>query len=604
MLEPSKEELFPLHPEAEEHALFPSLEELTALLPQYHFQSVIGTGGMGAVYLAREILLERLVAIKVLPVSVAANPEDACRFNNEARAMARLSHPNITAVFDYGQTTAGHLYLAMEYIEGTDLHWRTVAGEITPERARDVIIQLCDALQYAHDHGVIHRDIKPANILITPAWQVKVVDFGLARDLTMAARADESEYGTPDYTAPERFIIDAPSDHRADIYSLGVVIHEILTGQTPLAAGGIAEHGLPAGFAKVLSKCLMHEPAHRFQKASDVRAALLATKAAAQKKPVSSTFSTPAKADPRHRSTPPRPGPPSGVTIPSIHPAWRSGLVLAIAGVFSLAVVVWFVWSSAQPKPPPAAASSSSKKTKPPEKSPPAVIVKKANSPSPTQPPRKEDFDEMPANKAASPTVNPESSNMNKAIPTALVLAASASSVFGVDYKSQIMPIFKEKCYSCHSVEAGKEKGKVSLDTEEKLKASIGPGQHIIPGEPEKSTMLTLCKLPDNDEEVMPPKGKNRLTPAEITLLESWIKEGANIAGGDAAPMAATTPAPAAAAPTSWTSNDGKTIEATFVALAGDQITLRMTGSGMEYTFPLSRLSAESQAQAKAAGGQ
>lgn len=253
----------------------PSLEELARLLPQYEFHEIIGIGGMGAVYKARQIALDRWVAVKVLPASLAQNAEDVQRFIKEARAMARLVHPHIVAVFDFGQTHERHLFLVMEYVEGCDLHRRTRQGEITIERTRQIIAQLCDALQFAHDRGVAHRDIKPANILITNDWNVKVADFGLARDLSAQPNPDEVEYGTPDYTAPERLIIGATVDHRADIYALGVVIHEMLTGKTPAALDGKLGDGLPPGFAEVVAKCLVNEPEARFQKATEVKLALL-----------------------------------------------------------------------------------------------------------------------------------------------------------------------------------------------------------------------------------------------------------------------------------------------------------------------------------------
>lgn len=580
---------------------FPTLEELAALLPQYEMHQVIGIGGMGAVYLARQPHLDRWVALKVLPASAALNAEDSERFNTEARAMARMAHPHIVAVFDFGQTTEGHLYLAMEYVEGSDLHWRTRAGEITPERARSVIAQLCEALQYAHEHGVIHRDIKPANILITPDWQVKVVDFGLARDLLAQAPADVSEYGTPDYTAPERFIVGAPVDHRADIYSLGVVIHEILTGKTPRAAGTSAGLGLPEGFAGVLSKCLMHDPARRYQKASDVRAALLAAAtASAQKKAVAPV--NPPTAGPRRYPAPVSPP----VTANNSSPAWLGTLGWALACLVALGGLGWLVWKDHYQKPmgEPAAEVAAAEAVPAPMMAEPAMATppvepaptpEPVKMPAPLQPMVAESSSDMASNNAMTEPVVPESSSMNKALPTAVALVASTVSALSVDYVRQIKPILAAKCYECHSEEKGKEKGDVALDTEAKLKATIGPGQYIIPGNPAASDMLRICKLPDDDEDVMPPKGKNRLTAAEVALLETWIKEGANLASA--------APAAPATAPLAWTSSDGKAIQASFVKLVGDQITLRMAATQQDFTFPLSRLSAESQAQAKAAAG-
>lgn len=262
-------------PVTEEEVLdsgFPTLEQLAALLPQYEFHDILGVGGMGAVYLARQAALDRWVAIKLLPQSASLNAEDASRFITEARSMAKLTHANIAAVYDFGQTVMGHLYLVMEHIQGLDLHRLIHRNEVTAQRIRSLVPQLCDALQYAHDHGVIHRDIKPANILITQDWQAKIVDFGLAGD--GAVTAGEFEYGTPEYVAPERLEQGATVDHRADIYALGVVIHEMFTKTTPLAAGSSAFQGMPEAFGSVVARCTAPDPAKRFQRCSEIKSYL------------------------------------------------------------------------------------------------------------------------------------------------------------------------------------------------------------------------------------------------------------------------------------------------------------------------------------------
>jgi mono/diheme cytochrome c family protein len=179
------------------------------------------------------------------------------------------------------------------------------------------------------------------------------------------------------------------------------------------------------------------------------------------------------------------------------------------------------------------------------------------------------------------------------ALATLVVASATASAV---DYASQIVPIFRTKCYECHHT-SKKVKGDVDL-ADAKMPESIGPGKHIVPNEPKKSTMLIYCTLPDDDEDVMPPKGKNRLSPAEIKLLETWITEGASLTAGGAAPAAA---APAMGGAQKWTSADGKIIEATFVRLEGENVVLTVTATGTTHAVPLSRLSPESQTQAKAA---
>lgn len=256
-----------------EAATFPTLEEMGTLLPQYEFHDILGIGGMGAVYLARQTALDRWVAIKLLPASASLNEEDAARFITEARSMARLTHAHIAAVHDFGQTSQGQLYLVMEHVNGLDLHRVIQSGELTQPQIRSLVTQLCDALQYAHQHGVVHRDIKPANILIAENWQAKIVDFGLARDRNADASGGD-EYGTPDYVAPERLQTGAQVDHRADIYALGIVIHEMFTGLTPQAAGAAAGQNLPPEFASVVSRCMMVDPARRFQQCSEIKAFL------------------------------------------------------------------------------------------------------------------------------------------------------------------------------------------------------------------------------------------------------------------------------------------------------------------------------------------
>lgn len=181
-----------------------------------------------------------------------------------------------------------------------------------------------------------------------------------------------------------------------------------------------------------------------------------------------------------------------------------------------------------------------------------------------------------------------------------LAFALLTSTASAVDFKSQIAPIFRTKCYACHS-ETRKVKGKLALD-DNKLPEQIGPGKNIIPGEAMKSTMFVNCTLPDDDADVMPPDGKNRLTAAELDLLKTWITEGASLTAGGAAPApAAPTAAPAAGGATKWTSSDGKVIEAQFMGLQGDGVLLKMPDTGVTHIVPLARLSAESQAQAKTA---
>ncbi|MBV6499577.1 MAG: Serine/threonine-protein kinase PknD [Prosthecobacter sp.] len=405
--EPEAQRLEPV-PQTEDMP-HPSLEELARLLPQYEFHEIVGIGGMGAVYKARQIALDRWVAVKVLPATLAQNAEDVQRFIKEARAMAKLVHPHIVAVFDFGQTHERHLFLVMEYVEGCDLHRRTRQGEVTVERTRQIIAQLCDALQFAHDRGVAHRDIKPANILITNDWKVKVADFGLARDLSAQPNPDEVEYGTPDYTAPERLIIGATVDHRADIYALGVVIHEMLTGKTPAALEGRMGDGLPPGFAEVIAKCLVNEPDARFQKATEVKLALLtATSEGRLNSPAPKTVTgkSSAASTPATQETPALHQPPATYRVPLLTKlrnklaplGWAAACILLVAAFASLILrndptsenepVVKAGPTPPIPQPPPqpptappseeAAKAPSTASTPPPPQAPPQTAAKAA----------------------------------------------------------------------------------------------------------------------------------------------------------------------------------------------------------------------------------
>jgi serine/threonine protein kinase len=215
----------------------PTIEEAARLFPNYKVIDVLGRGGMGAVYKAVQTALDRVVAIKLLPLEISIDRDFADRFVREARTMAKLNHPNIVSVFDFGTTTEGHLYFVMEFVEGTTLHHLIKTTGLKPTQCLELIVNVCEALQYAHGEGVVHRDIKPANVLVDTKGRVKVADFGLARMDTPSSEQwgqtmTGMVLGTPDYMAPEQKQ-GARVDHRADIYSLGVMLYEMLCGQVP-----------------------------------------------------------------------------------------------------------------------------------------------------------------------------------------------------------------------------------------------------------------------------------------------------------------------------------------------------------------------------------
>ena len=252
----------------------PSVEEMAALLPQYSFEKLAAFGGMGAVYKARQQSLDRPVAIKILPPEFGAEPEFADRFKAEARAMAKLNHTHIVAVYDFGITKSGHLYLVMEWVQGHTLHEIIQKGSVPVKRAAHLAMQLCDALAYAHTHKILHRDIKPGNIMVTDDDQVKVADFGLARPIT--GEAEENPYGTPDYAAPE-ILGKGAVDQRVDIFAAGVVLYEMLTGRVPQQPRRPVTEFAPVSprWDELIGKATHPEPEKRFQDARDFRAQIM-----------------------------------------------------------------------------------------------------------------------------------------------------------------------------------------------------------------------------------------------------------------------------------------------------------------------------------------
>lgn len=259
----------------------PTIEEMGALLPQYAFEKLAAFGGMGAVYRARQVSLDRPVAIKILPPEFGKQEDFAERFKAEARAMAKLNHTHIVAVYDFGITKAGHLYLVMEWVEGPTLHTMIHKGGIPVRKAANLAMQLCDALAYAHNHKILHRDIKPGNIMVNEEDQVKVADFGLARPIT--GEAEENPYGTPDYAAPE-ILGKGAVDQRADIYAAGIVLYEMLTGRVPQQPRRSVQEYAPLSkrWDELIDKATHADVAKRFQDANELRAhiAMLVNQAA------------------------------------------------------------------------------------------------------------------------------------------------------------------------------------------------------------------------------------------------------------------------------------------------------------------------------------
>jgi len=285
----------------------PSAADLAPLFPQLEILELLGKGGMGAVYKARQTQLDRLVALKILPPGVGTEPTFAERFTREAKALARLNHPGIVTLYEFGQVSAattnrapeiqGPLYFfLMEFVDGVNLRQLMAHGRVSSREALAVVPQICDALQFAHDQGIVHRDIKPENILLDRRGRVKVADFGLAKIVGSAASgaqsssADQSDesakpayvgdlteagkvMGTPQYMSPEQIQAPGDVDNRADIYALGVVFYQMLTGELP---GKPLEPPsrkvqIDVRLDEVVLRALEQKPELRYQQASAIK---------------------------------------------------------------------------------------------------------------------------------------------------------------------------------------------------------------------------------------------------------------------------------------------------------------------------------------------
>lgn len=256
--------------------VLPPVEEVAGCFPSLEIIGLAGHGGMGAVYKVRQPQMARYAALKFLFPEKQSSPQFAERFEREARTLAALSHPNIVTVYDFGKVN-GRFYLLMEFVDGLTLRELFRARKLSPVEAVGIVPKICDALQYAHDQGVVHRDIKPENILLDKTGQVKIADFGIAKMLNLPGNLSLTGtmdvVGTPLYMAPEQIENPQIVDSRADIYSLGVVFYEMLTGELPLGKfqPPSQKFEIDPRFDEVVIHSLEKEPDRRYQHVSQMK---------------------------------------------------------------------------------------------------------------------------------------------------------------------------------------------------------------------------------------------------------------------------------------------------------------------------------------------
>ena len=284
----------------------------------YKVLGKIGVGGMGVVYKARDMRLDRELAIKCLPSHMAGDELARERFITEARAASRLEHPNICSIFDIGETPSGELYMAMPYYDGQTLGQRIRRSPMPADEASHVIQQVADGLSSAHQHNIIHRDIKPANIMLTTSAGVKILDFGVAKMSGVELTGTGISVGTAAYMAPEQLMGNKNVDHRVDIWAVGAMLYEMVTGKRPFTGdtiyaviysvlyndAGLDEslNEIPESLRKVITRCLVREPDQRFASMSELLEELTDGQATARP-PVHSTPSTASAGATADRST-------------------------------------------------------------------------------------------------------------------------------------------------------------------------------------------------------------------------------------------------------------------------------------------------------------
>ncbi|MES2598542.1 MAG: serine/threonine-protein kinase [Verrucomicrobiota bacterium] len=317
----------------------PSVEEVARLFPQWQVRQLLDRGGMGAVYEMRQPELDRVVAVRLLPIGASRDKPLVECLRGEARMLASLRHPAIVALLESGMTSEGHLFFVMDHVDGLPLSQWTGKGRLEVDNAIEIVRQVCEALAYAHAQGVIHRDIKPANILLDKQGCVKLPDFGImwgqqAADASSGVTPSRAGAfkGTPAYAAPEQVRNAAGVDHRADIYALGVLLYEMLTGELPrrVFQPPSRKAGTNARLDEVVQRALQERPEDRYQAASEFKDDVVRSQSPS---PASVPATQPeARPDVRKREA----------TKPKRSRVKSAGMVLLLLGVVGVVSASWW----------------------------------------------------------------------------------------------------------------------------------------------------------------------------------------------------------------------------------------------------------------------
>lgn len=378
------------------------MEDLTGRqFGPYRITAPLGEGGMAAVYRAYQPSVDRYVALKVLPQSFATDPQFAQRFEREAKVLAKLQHPNILPIHDYGQAD-GYPYIVMPVVEGGELSDLMHGDKLPLAEVVRIISQVGDALDYAHTEGVVHRDIKPSNILLDQRGNCLLTDFGLAKIVSNVANKLTSSgfvVGTPSYIAPEQGMGD-PADGRSDIYALGVVLYELMTGQVPFQAetpiAVVMKHihdpllsprefraDIPEAIEQVILKALAKDPQDRYSTAGEMVKAIQAAVDKGDALPASSPIQ---QTDIRQVKPPPS----SSSKANPASPSTASGSIMWWSGAGLIAVVLlallgfgsWLFLDRQQPEAAAPPAAPPTEAVQPPTETPPQEELPPAQSPS------------------------------------------------------------------------------------------------------------------------------------------------------------------------------------------------------------------------------